>query len=109
VTTDDRGWYAEMRIPFSTIRYGADPDQSWGMNATRYIGRKNEQDVWSPVLRQFGFYRLTEAGTLDGMQPPPRRITTVTPYILSSAQQIPRINEDLGEHAEPRPRPHLQH
>jgi hypothetical protein len=96
-TTDAQGWYAEMRIPFSTIRYGAGADQSWGMNATRYIGRKNEQDVWSPVLRQFGFYRLTEAGTLDGMQPPPRRVTTVTPYVLSSAQRIPRINEDAGE------------
>ena len=94
-TTDAQGWYAEMRIPFSTIRYGADPEQSWGMNATRYIGRKNEQDVWSPVLRQFGFYRLTEAGTLDGMQPPPRRITTVTPYVMSAAQRIPRIDDDI--------------
>ena len=100
VTTNAEGWFAEMRIPFSTIRYGGGAEQSWGMNATRYIGRKNEQDVWSPVLRQFGFYRLTEAGTLDGMQPPPRRITTVTPYILSSAQRIPRLNEDAGDPAD---------
>uniref|UniRef100_UPI003B019E70 carbohydrate binding family 9 domain-containing protein n=1 Tax=Candidatus Palauibacter sp. TaxID=3101350 RepID=UPI003B019E70 len=28
---DDRGWYAEMRIPFSTLRYGAGGAQDWGL------------------------------------------------------------------------------
>ena len=88
---DARGWYAEMRIPFSTLRYGAGADQVWGLNLTRYIRRKNEQVVWSPVPRQFGFYRLTEAGQLTAVQPPPRRVTTVTPYVLGAASRIPRV------------------
>ncbi len=86
---DGDGWYAEIRIPFSTLRYGAGVEQTWGLNLTRYIGRKNEQVVWSPVPRQFGFYRLTEAGVLASLQPPPRRQTTLTPYLMSAAQRLP--------------------
>ena len=91
---DGQGWYAEMRIPFSTLRYGAGESEVWGINVTRYIRRKNEQVVWSPVPRQYGFYRLTEAGQLTGVQPPPRRITTVTPYVLGAVSRVPRVNPD---------------
>ena len=89
---DEEGWYAEMRIPFSTLRHGSGAEQVWGLNLTRYIRRKNEQVVWSPVPRQFGFFRLTEAGLLQGLQPPLRRITTVTPYVLGAAQRVPRVD-----------------
>jgi hypothetical protein len=84
---DGQGWYVEMRIPFSTLRYGGDEAQTWGLNLARYIGRKNEQGFWSPVPRQYDLYRLTEAGLLEGMQPPPQRVTTVTPYVLGATQQ----------------------
>jgi hypothetical protein len=92
---DEAGWYAEMRIPFSTLRYGAGEEQVWGVNITRYIRRKNEQVVWSPVPRQYGFYRLTEAGRLTQLQPPPRRVTTVTPYVLGAASRVPRVDPDV--------------
>jgi len=92
---DAAGWYAEMRIPFSTLRYGSAADQVWGVNITRYIRRKNEQVVWSPVPRQYGFYRLTEAGQLAAVRPPPRRVTTVTPYVLGAASRVPRVDPDV--------------
>ena len=92
---DESGWYAEMRIPFSTLRHGPGSEQIWGLNVTRYIGRKNEQVVWSPVPQQFGFYRLTEAGRLRGVQPPPRRVTTVTPYVLGAASRVPPVNPEV--------------
>ncbi len=84
---DGSGWYVEMRIPFSTLRYAQADNPEWGLNIARYIGRKNEQVFWSPVPRQFNLYRLTEAGVLTGLQPPPRRVTTVTPYVLGGAQR----------------------
>jgi len=92
---DGEGWYAEMRIPFSTIRYGSGAEQVWGLNLTRYIRRRNEQVVWSPVPRQYGFLRLTEAGVIGGLQPPPRRVTTLTPYVLGAAQRVPRVDPDM--------------
>jgi hypothetical protein len=82
---DERGWYAEFRIPFSTLRYGPAEVQEWGFNVMRRIRRHNEESLWSPVPRQFSTYRLSYAGTLSGVRPPTRRLTTVTPYVLGSA------------------------
>jgi len=82
---DDRGWYAEFRIPFSTLRYGPDAEQTWGLNVSRRIRRLNEQSFWSPIPREFDQYRLTFAGALEGLTPPTRRLVQVTPYALQRA------------------------
>ena len=82
-TRDDEGWYAEFRIPFSTLRYGSEND-AWGFNVSRRIRRLNEEDFWSAVPREFGLYRLDFAGQLAGVEPPFRRAATVTPYVLGS-------------------------
>ena len=82
-STDSRGWYAEMRIPFTTLRYGAGGDQTWGVNFERRIRRNSEEAVWAPIPRQFNLYRVSLAGTLD-LAAPDSRIGTVTPYVLSN-------------------------
>lgn len=86
-TRDERGWYAEFRIPFSTLRYAEGGEQIWGLNFARNIRRKNEQDFWSPIPRQYTFYRVSLAGTLEGVQAPTQRIMTVSPYALSSVRR----------------------
>jgi hypothetical protein len=87
-TIDSLGWTAEFRIPFSTIRYqSGDGDQTWGLNVTRNIRRKNEELFWAFIPRQFNLYRLSLAGELTGINPPVRRIRTFTPYVLSSSQE----------------------
>ena len=86
-STDSLGWYAEFRIPFSTLRYGSGEVQNWGFNAARKIRRKNEESLWAPVPRQFSLYRLSLAGVLEGIQVPALRVTTVTPYVLTSASR----------------------
>ena len=83
---DDRGWYAEFRIPFSTLRYGRGGVQTWGLNISRNIRRRNEQAFWAPIPRQFDIYRVSQAGTLNGVEAPARRIVDVTPYVLGSSQ-----------------------
>ena len=89
---DERGWYAFFRIPFSTLRYGAGTEQEWGVNFGRYIGRKNEQVYWAPLLRQDNLYRVSYAGALEGLSVPAQRLITLTPYALSSAQKVPATN-----------------
>jgi hypothetical protein len=86
-SVDSLGWYAELRIPFSTLRYAGGGDQRWGLNLARSIRRKGEDAYWSFVPRQFNLYRLSRAGTLDGLRVPARRIATVTPYVLGGAQR----------------------
>ncbi len=83
---DEQGWYAEFRIPFSTLRYGSETD-IWGFNVSRRIRRLNEEDFWSAVPREFGLYRLDFAGQLAGVVPPFRRAATVTPYVLGSTER----------------------
>jgi hypothetical protein len=86
-SVDSSGWYAEMRIPFSTLRYGAGALQTWGLNVARGIRRKSEEAYWSFIPRQFNLYRLSRAGTLEGIRVPVRRAATVTPYVLSGVQR----------------------
>ncbi len=86
-SADGDGWYAEFRIPFSTLRYGAGESQTWGLNVARRVRRLNEQSFWSPVPRQFDQYRLNYSGALEGVSPPARRTAQVTPYVLQKAQR----------------------
>ncbi|MBN2091184.1 carbohydrate binding family 9 domain-containing protein [candidate division KSB1 bacterium] len=42
---DENGWTAEMRIPFSQLRFHRKDKYVWGVNFAREIQRKNEQDL----------------------------------------------------------------
>ncbi len=82
-TIDDAGWSAEMRIPFSSLRYGNGDIQQWGFNFERTTRRNNEVTHWSRLPRQFGLNRISLAGIVTGIEVPPQRNFTVTPYALS--------------------------
>ena len=82
---NQEGWYAEFRIPFSTLRYDQGGAQEWGINFGRTIRRRNEEAVWSPIPRQFNLYRVSLAGTLAGFEAPQKRVFTVSPYGLMGA------------------------
>ena len=86
-SVDSAGWYAEFRIPFTTLRYGAGDEQTWGLNLVRNIRRKNEEAFWSFVPRQFSLKRVSRAGTLEGIRVPVRRVWTVTPYALTGVER----------------------
>ncbi len=90
---DSAGWYAEFRIPFSTLRYGGGRNQQWGLNLVRGIRRRNEEAFWSPIPRQFGLMRLSLAGTLQGIDVPVRRAATITPYLLGAVRRDFRPGE----------------
>jgi hypothetical protein len=82
---DSAGWYAEFRIPYSTLRYAGGARQTWGLNIARGIRRKGEDAYWSYIPRQFNIYRLSRAGTLELTQLPTPRLGVVTPYVLGSS------------------------
>ena len=84
---DDLGWCAEFRIPFSTLRYGGAGEQIWGLNVSRTVRRLNEEVFWAPVPRQHKLYRVSQAGTLEGVEAPARHPVHVTRYFLSSGHR----------------------
>lgn len=44
---DEDGWTAEIRIPYSQLRFSRDSVQTWGLQVRRFIKRREEQDQWS--------------------------------------------------------------
>ena len=66
-TRSEKGWTAEIRIPFKTLRFERGADRVWGVNFSRHIRRKNEVDYWSPVPRVYNLYRASMGGTLSGL------------------------------------------
>lgn len=45
----DKGWIAEIRIPFSAIRFSEADIQTWGINFSRDIRRNREEGWWNTV------------------------------------------------------------
>ena len=84
---NEEGWYAEMAIPWSTLRFEIGEDVNFGMNLERQIRRRNEQAFWAPVIRPFNISQVSVAGTLSGMNLTrhDHRYLQVTPYSLGGA------------------------
>lgn len=51
VHRDSLGWTAEMRIPFSQLRFNIETSQVWGINFNRYIPDLDENLLWALVVR----------------------------------------------------------
>ncbi len=45
-SVNDSAWIAEMRIPFSQLRYADQEEHIWGMHVWRWNSRKHEEDQW---------------------------------------------------------------
>ena len=43
---DDKGWYAEMKIPLSQLRFSKNDEQTWGLQIVRKIHRNDEFTLW---------------------------------------------------------------
>ncbi|HEY2720678.1 MAG TPA: DUF5916 domain-containing protein, partial [Chitinophagaceae bacterium] len=86
-TRTDSGWYAEIGIPWQTLRYPKTKDstQNWGINVYRNRRLTNETSALSPFPRVFSPSRMTYEGILKNLQPPPPQPNVrVQPYVLSS-------------------------
>jgi len=43
---DQDGWYVEMKIPFSAIRYRTAPSMTWGLDVYRTMQGRGEESAW---------------------------------------------------------------
>jgi hypothetical protein len=78
------GWSVEMEIPFRALRF-EEGVESWGINFSRRVRRKNELAYWSPVPRAYALTRLSLAGDLVGLpNASGGRDLRVKPYVLGS-------------------------
>lgn len=79
---DANGWYAEIRIPFSAIRYRSADEMTWGLDIWRYMQGRGQDTAWhtwpreqSGLVSQFG-----QVTGLRGIHPP--RQIELLPYVV---------------------------
>ena len=82
----DIGWSAEMEIPFTSLRFGTAPVQTWGFNFERRIRRNNEIAFWAPLSQDRTLFRVSEAGSIEGIAVPVLRNLQLTPYVLGRSR-----------------------
>lgn len=77
------GWTAEMRIPFSQLRFRNQPVQVWGVNVNRWVPNTNEDSYWIVVPKdaQGWASRMGELVGIEGIRPSHR--IEVMPYAVS--------------------------
>jgi hypothetical protein len=85
---DSLGWTAEMRIPWSQLRFPRDSIQTWGLQIWRYEERLNETSMWAywPKADQGGPQRF---GHLEGLHFGRRaRGIELLPYAVARASYV---------------------
>ncbi len=87
-------WTAEMRIPFSQLRFNDADQQEWGLNVNRYIPGKNEDIYWIVIPRN-GTGWSSRMGAMRGMQgvSPSARIELL-PYVAINATIPSEVDPD---------------
>jgi hypothetical protein len=85
----ERGWFAEIWIPFRTLKFGSDDAQVWGVNFQRKLRRLNEDSYWAPIQRIYDIERVSMAGTLEGLRGVHAgKNIRVKPYALTSGSRV---------------------
>ena len=80
---NDKGWFAEVKIPYSALRFPKSEIQNWNINFGRQISRFREEVTWMPVNPDLENY-LLESGSIKGIKDvsPPLRLALI-PFISS--------------------------
>lgn len=83
--SDSLGWTAEMRIPFSQLRFPPNDQQRWGFQVDRWMPDKNEDIQWVMIPpRETGY--ISRFGTLEGIEGVrSMRPVELVPYIAGDA------------------------
>ncbi|MBP6432567.1 MAG: carbohydrate binding family 9 domain-containing protein [Ferruginibacter sp.] len=85
------GWVAEIKIPFSAIRFSKNKIQNWGLNFARLVRSQNELSIWSPInpnvagdVNQWGNWN-----NLKDIKPPLR--LSFSPYLSGGIRVSPTM------------------
>ena len=97
---DERGWYAEFRIPFSTLRYQATAGVvRMRLIVNRLIWAKNERVIFPAVQPRwaFGQFKPSQAREVEFRGVEAGRQLLVTPYALGGHDRRTRVDPVAGQ------------
>ena len=91
------GWVAEIRIPFSAIRFSKKEIQDWGINFARFVRKENENSIWNPVNPNVSG-DINQWGNWLGLKniTPPLRLS-IQPYLSGGIRVSPTTNGTVTE------------
>ncbi|MEM6720226.1 MAG: DUF5916 domain-containing protein [Bacteroidota bacterium] len=86
---DSEGWSAEMKIPFSQLRFGKSEEQIWGLQINRRFFRNEERSTWQRIpLDAPGW--VSEFGELHGLKNIiPQKQLEIQPYVVTQYDTYP--------------------
>ena len=95
-SVSDSAWYAEMRVPFSQLRFANKEEHIWGMHIWRYIYRLSEEDQWKliPIDAPAMVYIFGELRGINNI--PYKRNFEVLPYAKAKYVSDAENNENFG-------------
>ena len=98
---NEKYWTAEIGIPFSQLRFNRSDMMTWGLNIGRSLMRNQEEGMWKPVSRTYGWrarYRTANLGSLVGLEGiAPSRNLELLPYVLPGVSRIEADDDTNGE------------
>jgi hypothetical protein len=93
VLCNDKGWFAEIEIPFSTFKYPEKDTMDWGVNFERNIRRKREAAFWQGWSRDYDFEHVSHAGKLIGLAGiQGKELIEFKPFITSGIDNNPGVS-----------------
>jgi len=91
---DDKGWTAEMKIPFTQLRFSKKGEQSWGFEIIRSIYRHQESVMWKLIPKDAGGW-VSQFGQLKGMNNiKPQKEKSITPYTVAKLEKFEKVAEN---------------
>lgn len=91
----DQGWFGEMRIPFSSLRFETDPDGSVVMGMMAYAYEPGQGNRWTfPAIPRSAPYTQVSAWQDVRLRDvAPRNPVYVSPYALATSQRSHELSE----------------
>ena len=93
---DERGWFAEMRIPHSSLSFQeVDGQVTMGLIAYRYISRKGERHIYPliPPNWSMGFAKPSRAADVTMQGITSQKPLYITPYVTGGATGLNQLND----------------
>jgi hypothetical protein len=86
------GWSAELRIPFSQLRFTPGDQQVWGIHIARNVHRLQERTVFPfiPTVERRGPSRYAHLDGISGIQP--GRRLELLPYLTARGEYVHLLN-----------------
>lgn len=99
---DDKGWYLEMRIPFSSLKFRSENGSvTMGMILSRYVSANNELDMYPSIDPKFGVManlKPSQAVKVVFEGPQPSKPVYIAPYVTAGYLRNNVMNETGTEY-----------